>query len=205
MSALTRPLSTLVLLGVLAGCGGQATSPRAAAPAGPAATAVPTCRANQLPTGFVVDPAHSGPLTPGLYSSSQDVQAALVYDKLQRGERTVFTRLKAAPGADLVIECTVLDFDTPADARRFALAFEDLRRQAGSLVSELAPAPIVPGSSRTVGYREQQQAFEGYGIASTQVIESAALTGTRFASVSVAGPAPDPATAEKLLPGLAAA
>jgi hypothetical protein len=206
MRALTRTSPVLLALLVTA-CGGSsspAAAPRSSAPAPTAApvasAALPSC---PKPAGFVLDAARSGPLTPGEYSPSQDVQAALVFDKLQRGERSVFTRLKAPAGGDLVVQCNVLEFPTAADARRFALSFQDLRAHA-TTVAHALPAPQVPGSALTVAYREEQQSFQGYGIASTQVIEAGALTGTRFVTVSVAGPRSAVGTAETLLKGLSA-
>jgi hypothetical protein len=198
MRALTRTPLLLALLA--AACSSHATAAPAEHVAAAAATPrpLPRCAA---PAGFTADADVSGPLTPGGYSASQDVQAALVFDKLQRGERSVFTRLKAPSGSDLVVQCNVLEFASPADAHRFALSYKDLRAHA-TAVAHALPAPAVPGASLTVAYREEQQSFQGYGITSTRVVEVGALRGSRFVTASVAGPRALATTAEALLRGL---
>jgi hypothetical protein len=114
--------------------------------------------------------------------------------------RDVYTDLGPAAAAnhgDLVFECVAMEFPTSADANRFFQSFEYLRTQAGSLVTK--DKVPVPGATASVGYVEQQQAFSGYQISSTTVDEAAAQLGDQFYDVSVAGPAPQLATASRYL------
>ena len=91
-----------------------------------------------------------------------------------------------------------MQFSGAQNANRFLQSFEYLRSQAGSSIAQKVKLPgRVSGVS--VGYREEQQAFTGYGIPSTTVVEAAAQHGKEFFVVSVAGPVPSIATAYGLL------
>lgn len=205
----TVPLvSALAAVCALAGCSGESAAPPTTVPAVTTTTALAAparaCAPGLLPAGFTLDAARSKALEPADYSGSGDMQAAMIYDQYRRGARTVYTNLHPTAGGDpnLVIECTVLQFATSADASRFIAAFKALREQAGNLAQTVAP-PSVAGAT-TLAYLEHQQGFAGYGITSTDVLEVAAQTGSQFATVSIAGPQPSAVLAARLLAVLAA-
>ncbi len=199
----------LGLLLALAGCG---ESPAAVPPSASAAAApVQACAAPSIPeTGFVPDPAHSGPLSVGRYSPNGDMQAALVFFHFQSGARQVFTNLPATataaatspPGAagpqspahDQLITCDALEFAAADGAKGFLGAFGQLRRDARQ--QEVA-APAV-GDSRAA-FSDQGQDFVGYPIHGASGAEIAATRGNRFYSVSVFGPSPTLQTATAIL------
>jgi hypothetical protein len=174
----------------------------AAAPSG-----VAGCGPSNVPSGFRLDAAHSGRITPAQYSASGDIQASLIFDQYHQGFRSVYTDLPASTtsttaatsttGQNLVIECVAMQFSSAENANRFLQSFEYLRKQAGSIAQKIALPGHVHGAS--AGYREEQQAFSGYGIASTTVVEAAAQHGKEFFDVSVAGPTPSVTTAFGLL------
>jgi hypothetical protein len=194
---------------VLAGCGG--TSSPSSAPAKPMvspsvapaslSTADLGCDHSVLPAGFSVDKAHSGRLTAHTYSASADVQAALEFDKLQSGARRVYVHHSSDSrrAVDGVASCISLQFASPALAIRFFGSYQTLRRQAGSLVARISPAPLVSGLRGTTAYYEKQQAFRGYGISSTNVIEVAGLHGQTLDIASIAGTSPAVSVATNLL------
>ncbi len=164
------------------------------------------CAPRNVPRGFILDAAHSGAITPAQYSASGDIQASLIFDHYRHGARAVFTDLSTSatqPAKDLVIECVAMVFSTPTNANRFLQSFEYLRSQAGSIVQKVS----LPGRLRgtAVGYREEQQAFAGYHISSTTVMELADQHGDDVYDISVAGPNPQVHTAFGFLKALAGA
>jgi hypothetical protein len=193
------PLTLLAAL-LVAGCGGTSTAPAPSATATPQAPAK-ACTAAELPeTGFIPDPAHSGPLTSGKYSTNGDIQAALVYFHLQDGERRVFTNFApepptagpgapagpATPGHDQLVSCDALDFPTAEDARGFLNAFRQLRLDAKQTV---VPAPSGVGD-KSYAFSDTGQDFAAYPVKGANGAEIAATHGSRFYSVSVFGPNP---------------
>ncbi|MBV9412366.1 MAG: hypothetical protein JO148_12270 [Acidimicrobiia bacterium] len=164
-----------------------------------AAVRSPRCTPPDLPAGFTLDAARSGPIQPGQYSAAGDVQAAMIYDQYRAGYRTVYTNLHPAAGGDsnLVVECVAMEFGSPADAVRFLGSYKDLRKQAGSL-AQAVTAPASAGAG-TVEYLEHGQSFAGYQIASTDVLEVAGQSGDRVTTVAVAGPSPSADLAVALL------
>jgi hypothetical protein len=160
------------------------------------------CSTGDIPNGFSLDAAHSGTMSPAQYSASGDIQASLIFDHFHDGLRNVYTDLTApSSGRNLVIECVAMDFSTSENANRFLQSFEYLRSQAGSIVKKVELPGHLSGDS--VGYRELQQAFSGYHITSTTVMEVADQHGDYFYDVSVAGPDPTVRSAFGLLKGLA--
>ncbi|HEY2703813.1 MAG TPA: hypothetical protein VGL20_08995 [Candidatus Dormibacteraeota bacterium] len=195
------------LLLALSGCG---ESPAAGTPTATAAAApVQACTAPSITeTGFVPDPAHSGPLSVGGYSPNGDMQAALVFFHFENGVRQVFTNLPATaaatspPGAagpqtpahDQLITCDAIEFAAADGAQGFLGAFRQLRRDAKQ--QEVA-APAV-GDTRAA-FSDQGQDFAGYPIHGASGAEIAATRGNRFYSVSVFGPSPTLQTATAIL------
>ena len=94
-----------------------------------------------------------------------------------------------------------MQFSTPKNANRFLQSFDYLRSQAGSIVKKVALPGHLAGD--VVGYREGQQAFSGFHISSTTVMEVADQHGDYFYDVSVAGPDPTVHSAFGFLKGLA--
>jgi hypothetical protein len=190
---------------LLAACGG---SPTPAPPQAAAALSVPIslngCAGKSIPTGFVLDDSHSGTMSPAQYSASGDIQASLIYDHFQHGLRDVYTDLALPtpdPADDQVIECVAMRFSNPENANRFLQSFEYLRSQAKGIAKKVVLPSHLAGDA--VGYRELQQAFTGYHIASTTVMEVAIQDGDDFYDVSVAGPDPELQTAFGYLKALA--
>lgn len=178
----------------LAGC--SASGPGTAAHTRPALSAAaesvaqrpaPTCAAAGLPAGFRPDPAHTGPLTATTYSPSADVQAALTYDQLQRGERQVFVH-RSGRRVDAVASCMTLTFPSVAQADRFFGSYRTLRQEAGSLVTRTPFGRRVAGLREPVAYVERQQSFRGYRISSTTVREAAGRSGSTLDIASISGP-----------------
>ena len=205
-ASLKAGLATAVLLATAACTGGHHTAAAAgpAAPAGATASATaavrsPRCTLADLPAGFTLDAARSGPIQPGQYSAAGDTQAAMIYDHYRGGYRSVYTDLHpaAAGGSDLVVECVALQFGSPTDTARFLGSYQTLRQEAGSLVQPLTPPPSAPAG--TVEYLEHGQSFAGYQIASTDVVEAATQINDRLATVAVAGPTPSADLALALL------
>jgi hypothetical protein len=197
--------TVLTVLGMLVTVVGATTS-AAAQPVLSAASrlSLKGCSVGDVPAGFVLDASHSGSIRPSQYSASGDIQASLIYDRYQRGQRNVFTQLSPTPSSvsqDLVIECVAMKFDSSSGADRFLQSFEYLRSQAGKVAKRTALPRHLPG--RSVAYQETQQAFSGYQIASTDVVEAANQRGDYFYDVSVAGPAPKVTTAFELLKQIA--
>jgi hypothetical protein len=183
----------------------QAGNPPAAKVVSTTSTSLPHnlprqgCATPDVPAGFTLDDARSGSLEPGQYSTSGDMQAAMLYDKYQGGVRSVYTRLQPAAG-DLVVECVAMQFRTPTDAARFVSAYKALREQAGTLAQSVTPTASF--GTTTLQYQEHNQGFAGYHIQSTEVLEMAAQTGDRFYTVAVAGPTPSSSLAVSLLRSL---
>jgi hypothetical protein len=200
-----RRAVAVLFVAALGGCCSGLLAPAAdAAAASHATLSLAKCAARDVPRGFSIDPTHSGHMTPAQYSASGDIQASLIFDHFQHGLRNVYTDLSTPntnPDGNQVIECVAMDFSTPENANRFLQSFEYLRSQAGSIVKKVAlPAHL---SGDAVGYREGQQAFSGYHISSTTVMEVADQHGDFFYDVSVAGPDPTVRTAFGFLKGLA--
>jgi hypothetical protein len=205
-----RPKRSLLalLVGAAGLLGACSTTPTASTDqvitASNASVALNGCSATNVPPGFVLDQKHSGSITPGQYSASGDIQASLVYDQYQQGLRNVFTQLSPSPSStnhDLVIECVGMRFGSSSGANRFLQSFEYLRSQARGIAKKVTLPGRLSGDS--VGYQESQQAFSGYNITSTDVVETADQQGNYFYDVSVAGPAPAVTTAFDLLAHLA--
>lgn len=202
-----RLLAVLAIALTVAGCSSSGSSPTASGGASPgptsptAAVLLAGCGASILPAHYVVDSAHSGKLTAHTYSQSADVQAALVFDQLKDGQRKVYVH--HAHGAkspiDGVASCVTMTFPSAHVANRFFLSYRALRSDAGSLVSRLAVHPAIHGLAGTTAYREREQSFRGYHIASTTVIEAAGRDGANLDIASVAGMHPSPALARRLL------
>jgi hypothetical protein len=199
------------LLLALAGCG---ESPAAVTPsptAMPAAPPVQACAASSIPeSGFVPDPAHSGPLSVGRYGPNGDMQAALVYFHFQNGVRQVFTDLPAAsatappaaagpqtPAHDQLVTCDAIEFSSSDGAQGFLGAFRQLRHDAGQ--QEVTPPAI---GDRRAAFSDHNQDFAGYPIHGASGAEVAATRGGRFYSVSVFGPSPTLQTATAILQGM---
>jgi hypothetical protein len=168
------------------------------------------CAPGALPSGFTLDATHSGSITPAQYSASGDIQASLIYDQYKRGLRDVYTDLTASTattastsstGADVVIECVGMRFSSAENANRFYQSYNYQRSLAHTVAQKIALPKRIGSSS--VAYREEQQSFSGYHIASTDVIEAAMQQGDYFYSVSVAGPTPQVKTAFGLLKRIA--
>jgi hypothetical protein len=185
----------------LSACSSTKPRPAATAPTTVARTlpALQGCPPPDVPAGFTLDSARSGPLQPGQYSTSGDMQAAMLYDRYQGGVRSVYTNLTGR--TDLVVECVAMQFATPTDAARFVSAYKALREQAGNLAQSVTPTTSI--GATTLQYQEHNQAFAGYHITSTEVVEIAAQTGNRFYTVAVAGPTPSSPLAVTLLRTLA--
>jgi hypothetical protein len=204
----TRPwgltMAALAVSGLLSAWNVAAsTAPAAAATSATAPAGLRGCAARNVPGGFLLDESHSGTITSAQYSASGDIQASLIFDHYRHGERAVYTALggpSPRQGGDLVIECVAMKFSTPVNANRFLQSFEYLRAQAASIVKKVALPARLPGDA--VGYREEQQAFSGYHISSTTVMELADQHGDDFYDVSVAGPDPLVHTAFDLLKAL---
>jgi hypothetical protein len=205
LSISLRTAVLVVTTGVLAGCSStpSSSSPHAAASSN-APLSLNGCAPSDVPSGFVLDGTHSGTMSPAQYSASGDIQASLIFDHFLHGLRNVYTNL-ATPnpqqGGDLVVECVAMQFSTTENANRFLQSFEYLRSQAGSIVTKVALPSSLSGDE--VGYQEQQQAFSGYHIASTTVMEVADQHGDEFYDVSVAGPHPTSSSAFGILKVLA--
>jgi hypothetical protein len=197
--------AALLLVVALGGCFGGLLAPAADAAAATHSTlSLAKCSARDVPNGFSLDASHSGHMTPAQYSASGDIQASLIFDHFQHGLRDVYTDLatpNTGPNGDQVIECVAMAFSTPQNANRFLQSFEYLRSQAASIVKKVALPGRLAGDS--VGYREAQQAFSGYHIASTTVMEVADQHGDLFYDVSIAGPDPTVHSVFGLLKGLA--
>jgi hypothetical protein len=164
----------------------------------PRGLSLAACGPSALPAGFTPDAAHSGSITPAQYSASGDIQASLIYDQYKRGLRDVYTNLTSSTaGTDLVIECVGMKFSSGENANRFYQSYNYQRALAKSVAQKVALPKRIGSSS--VAYHEEQQAFSGYHITSTDVIEAAEQQGDYFYSVSVAGPAPQLSTAYNLL------
>lgn len=195
-----RVLALCGAAAVIAGCGGSSspTTPGAAPRASQASFATSSgCDHNLLPAGYRPDPAHSGKVTARTYSASADVQAALLYDKLQAGSRQIYLR-GPTRHADSVVSCIALSFPGSDELGRFFGSFRTLRRQAASIVTKL-PAASIEGTADPVAYDETDQSFRGYGIDSTKVIEIAATAGNTLFITSVSGTHPSRAFATDLL------
>jgi hypothetical protein len=164
-----------------------------------AETAAAHCAPADLEEGFTVDPQYTGDLAATAYSAAADVQAALEYDNYRSGYRTILTRLHppAGAGSDMFASCVSMRFASAPEAARFFSSYRDLRRQAGSLVTTTAP-PAVAGLTDLVAYQEKEQAFHGYGIANTDVVELAGLSGARLFIATVGGPEPAMSRAQAL-------
>jgi hypothetical protein len=197
---------SLVTATGLAGCAGS-SAPSASAPVTSPSTSSASlaspllkpagCRAGLLPAHFVADHAHTGPLTAKTYSASADVQAALEYDQLKTGIRNVFTR-RAHGTVNGVVSCVALRFASAKLATRFFGSYRELRNKAGSIVRRI-PTASVSGAHGTVAYFERQQAFRGYHITSTNVVEIAGVAGDTLTIASVAGGSPSVPLARTLL------
>ncbi|MEA2616067.1 MAG: hypothetical protein QOE72_1850 [Chloroflexota bacterium] len=203
------------LLLALAGCGESPATAMPSPTASPPAAPVRACAASSIPeTGFVPDPAHSGPLSVGRYSPNGDMQAALVYFHFQNGVRQVFTDLPAAsaaagpgtappaagpqtPAHDQLVTCDAIEFSSSDGAQGFLGAFRQLRHDAGQ---PEVTAPAV-GDSRAA-FSDHDQDFAGYPIHGASGAEIAATRGGRFYSVSVFGPSPTLQTATAILQGM---
>jgi hypothetical protein len=193
-------------VGLLSGCSSSPATSKSATEKPPSSISLKGCETSQAPTGFALDAKHSGPMSPAQYSASGDIQASLIFDHFQSGLRNVFTDLAEPnpnPSGDLVIECVAMQFSNSENANRFLQSFEYLRSQAKAIVQKVKLPSRVPGDA--VGYQEQQQAFSGYHIASTTVMEVADQHGDDFYDVSVAGPDPVMPTAFGFLKSIAGA
>jgi hypothetical protein len=193
----------------LTGCSsGPSSTPAAAPTVSPASFAAPAagCRGQVIPPGDVLDPAHTGKLTARTYSASADVQAALEFDQLQQGSRRIYLHHVSGKrsAVDGVVSCVALTFPSTEAANRFFGSYRALRRQAGPLVSRL-PSPVVHGLTGTTSYLERKQSFRGYGVASTNVIETAGLAGTTLDIVSVAGATPSRTLGTRLVSSMVGA
>jgi hypothetical protein len=179
----------------------------------PSAAPVQACAASSIPeSGFVPDPAHSGPLSVGRYSPNGDMQAALVYFQFQNGVRQVFTDLPVAsataapappppaaagprtPAHDQLVTCDAIEFTSADRAQGFLGAFRQLRRDAKQ--QEVTPPAI---GDRRAAFSDHDQDFAGYPIHGASGAEIAATRGSRFYSVSVFGPSPTLQTATTIL------
>jgi hypothetical protein len=199
---LKRVLALCGAAAVIAACGGS-SSPTASAPAPAVSQAsfatASGCDRSLLPGGYRLDPAHSGKVTAHTYSASADVQAALLFDKLQAGNRQIFLHSASAKqNADAVISCISLTFPGSDELGRFFGSYRTLRHQAASIVTKLPAAPVA-GASDPVAYDETHQSFRGYGINSTNVIEVAATAANTLYITSVSGAHPSRALATTLL------
>lgn len=198
-----RVLALFGAAAVIAGCSGSSSSPTASAPAPSASQAsfatTSGCDRSLLPAGYRLDPAHSGKVTAHTYSASADVQAALLYDKLQAGNRQIFLHSSGGTKqADAVVSCISLSFPGSDELGRFFGSYRTLRHQAASIVTKLPAAPIA-GTADPVAYDETHQSFRGYGITSTNVIEVAATAANTLYIASVSGTHPSRALATNLL------
>jgi hypothetical protein len=193
----------------LTGCGGGSSPGPSAAPTlSPASFAAPTtgCGAQQVPAGYTLDRAHTGALTAHTYSASADVQAALEFDQLEGGSRRVYLHHVSGDhsAVDGVLSCVSLTFPSADEASRFFGSYRTLRHQAGPLVRRL-PAPDVPGLTGTTSYLEREQSFRGYGVSSTNVVETAGLAGAVLDIASVAAATPSRTLGTRLITSMAGA
>jgi hypothetical protein len=212
-----RLIAVVPIAVLVAGCAGGSSSGSATPAPSQAALTTPTsatpaslasvsgCDLGALPKHYAVDKAHTGKLTARTYSAAADVQAALEYDHLTSGARSVF--LHRTGGAhspiDGVVSCVAMDFTSAHLAGRFFMSYRALRAQAKSIVHELTPEKPVNGLTGTTSYFEKDQSFRGYGINSTNVIEVAGQSANRLYITSVAGTAPSVALARTLLESMA--
>jgi hypothetical protein len=199
---LKRVLALCGAAAVLAGCGGGSSPDQPSSPSptvSPASYAASSagCAKSVLPAGYRLDPAHSGSVAARTYSASADVQAALIYDKLQAGSRQIYLH-GPAKHADSVISCVALSFPGSDELGRFFGSYQTLRHQARSIVTKLPASPI-KGIEGPVAYDETHQSFRGYGIASTNVLEVAGTAGTTLYIASVSGANPSRSLATSLL------
>jgi hypothetical protein len=200
---LKRVLALCGAAAVIAGCGGTSSSPTRFDPTptvSPASFAtVSGCDRSLLPSGYRLDPVHSGKVTAHTYSASADVQAALLYDKLQTGSRQIFLHSSGGKQrADTVASCISLTFPGSDELGRFFGSYRTLRHQAASIVTKLPAAPI-SGVTSPVAYDETDQSFRGYGVTSTNVVEVAGTAGDTLFIISVSGTHPSRALATNLL------
>jgi hypothetical protein len=208
-----RALVIIPVAAVLSACGGGGSSPStppAVPTTSPAALAsavvapsVAGCR-SLVPAGYHADGAHTGRLSAHTYSASADVQAALEYDQLKAGTRSVFVR-RATPHAAAtgVLSCVALRFSSAHLAGRFFLSYESLRDHSPTIVHKIASVKPVPGLAGTTAYFEKDQSFRGYRISSTNVIEVAGQSQDTLYITSVAGSSPSAALARTLLASIA--
>jgi hypothetical protein len=199
-----------LVVAVAAGCSstGSGSSPAAEprpSPASAASAQLTGCQPSLLPSGYVVDTRHSGRLTAHNYSQSADVQAALVFDQMSGGARRVYVhhRSGAASRIDAVASCVTMQFPDAHVANRFFLSYRSLRDHAGSLVTRVPIGNTVPALTGLTAYREMEQSFRGYRIASTTVVEAAGQANRNLDIVSVAGSRPSTRLARALLASLA--
>jgi hypothetical protein len=194
------------LLFSISGCDGgstpQPSHPGATSTA--AAALAPTgCSTGLLPAGYVVDPAHTGKLTAHNYSAAADVQAALEFDQLGKGSRDVYLLHAKSGKVTGVVSCIAMPFPSAHVAGRFFMSYRTLRTDAGSIVHRIKLPRPVSSLSGVTAYLETEQAFRGYHIASTNVIEAAGRAGPRLDIVSVAGSSPSRSLAQRLLAAMA--
>ncbi|HWB67729.1 MAG TPA: hypothetical protein VG708_12980 [Mycobacteriales bacterium] len=161
----------------------------------------PGCTSAALPAVYREDGRHSGALSATAYSSSADVQAALLYDQYQSGLRAVFTRTAPAPRTRItgVVSCVAMHFPTTEQAARFFSSYRYLRKQAGRLARRLPIGASLGSATRSAAYLERRQSFRGYHIASTDVAEVAAQSGSTLWIASVAARQPSVSLARSLL------
>lgn len=203
-------LAIAVAAGLAAsGCSASGSTSASSSPATtPAASlsvaTAASCQTSQLPGGYVADSRHTGKLTADNYSQSADVQAALQYDQLQSGARRVFIH-RHGGAVDGVVSCIAMKFATPHLANRFFLSYQALRREAGTLVRKVSLGAQIGGLPNAIGYREREQSFRGYHIASTTVLEAAGQNGDSLYIASVAGRQPSAPLAHRLLNSLVGA
>jgi hypothetical protein len=158
-----------------------------------------------LPSGYSVDPAHTGKLTAHNYSAAADVQAALEYDQLTDGGREVWLHRTSAGKVTGVVSCVAMPFPSAHIADRFFMSYQELRTEAGSIVHRISLPGPASGLSGVTAYLETEQSFRGYHIASTNVIEAAGTDGSRLDIVSVAGQSPSRVLVQRLLTAMAGA
>jgi hypothetical protein len=181
------------------------SDPVTASPVADAAPATTGCTSSLLPDGYSVDAAHTGKLTAHNYSAAADVQAALEYDQLTNGDRDVWVQRKGEGKVTGVVSCIAMPFPSAHIANRFFLSYQELRTEAGSIVHRIKLPTPVSGLAGVTAYLETEQAFRGYHIASTNVVEAAGRDGARLDIVSVAGPAPSRVLVQRLLTAMAGA
>lgn len=186
-------------------CGGGAGTPVARSTPRPTPVALSTgCERTMLPAGYRADAAHSGRLTARNYSAAADVQAALLYDQLQSGDRTVFLHRSASGKVDGVASCVAMQFASAHLAARFLMSYRALRKSAGTLVRPVGLRPV-PGLTGGTAFLEHGQSFRGYRIASIDVVEAAGRADRVLDIASVAG-APHPrAVVRRLLRAMSGA